>query len=154
MVADLPGWLSLSGAVSTYAGGAHPNSAFASLLWDRAAQTERSPLDLFRSQQSFENAIAARFCAMLDAERGERRGEPVVRDADDYFTACPRVADVTVLLGSSNGETFDRVTILVMPYVAGPYAEGSYEFDLAVDAALRDAVKPAYRALISLGPQG
>lgn len=153
VVADFPGWLSLSGAISTYDGGVHPNSAFASLLWDKAAQSERSPLDLFRSPQSFENAIARRFCTMLDAERSQRRGEPVVRDTEDYFSACPGVEQVTVLLGSSNGETFDRVGILVMPYVAGPYAEGSYEFELPVDASLIDAVNPGYRAVFSLGPQ-
>lgn len=153
VVADLPRWLSLSGAVSTYAGGAHPNSSFDSLLWDKRAQVMRASLDLFRSPQNLENAIARRFCTMLDAERATRRGEPVDPNADDYFNSCPRVGDITVLLGSSNGRTFDRVGILVMPYVAGPYAEGSYEFELPVDTALLDAVKPGYRAVFSLGPQ-
>lgn len=154
VVADLPRWLSLSGTISTYAGGAHPNSGFDSLLWDRQAQTARAPLDLFRSPLDFENAIARRFCAQLDAERAERRGEPVDPDADGYFNDCPGVEEVTVLLGSSNGRTFDRIGILVMPYVAGPYAEGSYEFDLPVDTALLDAVRPAYRRDFALGPQG
>lgn len=151
VVADIPGWLSLSGTISTYAGGAHPNTGFDSLLWDKDGAVARDPLDLFRSPQNFENAIARRFCTMLDAERAERRGEPVDPDADDYFSACPGVEEVTVLLGSSNGETFDRIGILVMPYVAGPYAEGSYEFDLPVDTALLDAVKPGYEKAFSLG---
>ncbi|WP_454598716.1 DUF4163 domain-containing protein [Qipengyuania sp. SM2507] len=154
LVADIPGWLSLSGTISTYAGGAHPNTGFDSLLWDKSAGVAREPLDLFRSPQNLQNAIARRFCTMLDAERGERRGEPVDRDADDYFSACPGVEELTVLLGSSDGETFDRVSIWVMPYVAGPYAEGSYEFDLPVDTALLDAVKPGYEKAFSLGPQG
>ncbi|WP_233998136.1 DUF4163 domain-containing protein [Erythrobacter sp. QSSC1-22B] len=153
LVADLPGWLSLSSTISTYAGGAHPNTGFDSLLWDKRAGVARDPLALFRDPQNFQNAIARRFCTMLDAERGERRGEPVDPDADDYFSACPGVEEITVLLGSSDGETFDRVGILVMPYVAGPYAEGSYEFDLPVDTALLDAVKPGYERAFSLGPQ-
>lgn len=154
VVADLPGWLSLSGTISTYAGGAHPNSGFDSMLWDKRAQTARAPLDLFRTPQNFENAIARRFCAQLDAERAERRGEPVDPQAEGYFNDCPGVEEVTVLLGSSNGQRFDRIGILVMPYVAGPYAEGSYEFDLPVDTALLDAVRPAYRQDFALGPQG
>lgn len=154
LVADIPGWLSLSGTISTYAGGAHPNTGFDSLVWDKSAGVARAPLDLFRSPQNFQNAIARRFCALLDAERGERRGEPVDPGADDYFSACPGAKEVTVLLGSTDGETFDRVSIWVMPYVAGPYAEGSYEFDLPVDTALLDAVKPAYAKAFSLGPQG
>ena len=153
VVADVPGWLSLSGTVSTYAGGAHPNTGFDSLLWDKSAGVARAPLDLFRSPQNFQNAIARRFCTMLDAERAERRGEPVDPDADDYFSACPGVEELTVLLGSSDGETLDRIGILVMPYVAGPYAEGSYEFDLPVDTALLDAVKPGYDKAFSLGPR-
>ena len=153
LVADIPGWLSLSGTISTYSGGAHPNSGFDSLLWDKETGGARNPLDLFRSPQNFENAIARRFCTMLDAERAERRGAPVDPDADDYFSDCPVVEEVTVLLGSSNGETFDRIGILVMPYVAGPYAEGSYEFDLPVDTALLDAVRRNYRRSFSLGPQ-
>lgn len=153
VVADIPGWLSLSGTISTYAGGAHPNTGFDSLLWDKEAGVAREPLDLFRSPQNFQNAIARRFCEQLDAERAERRGEPVDPDADDYFNDCPGVEEITVLLGSSNDRTFDRIGILVMPYVAGPYAEGSYEFDLAVDTALLDAVKPDYAKAFSLGPQ-
>lgn len=154
LVADIPGWLSLAGTISTYAGGAHPNTGFDSLLWDKRAGVARAPLDLFRSPQNFQNAIARRFCTLLDAERGERRGEPVDPDADDYFSACPGVEGLTILLGSSDGETFDRVSIWVMPYVAGPYAEGSYEFDLPVDTALLDAVKPGYEKVFSLGSQG
>ena len=37
-------------------------------------------------------------------------------------------------------KTFDRIGILIGPYVAGPYAEGSYEFTFPVDSAVIDAV--------------
>lgn len=153
VVADLPDWLSLSAKMSTYSGGAHPNQAFDSLVWDRRAQTERAPTDLFRSPQSLQGAVAARFCDMLDAERARRRDEPVDPDAGDSFNSCPSIAEVTVLLGSSNGETFDRIGFLVMPYVAGPYAEGFYEFTLPVDTAVLDAVKPEFEKAFSLGPR-
>ena len=38
-------------------------------------------------------------------------------------------------------------------YVAGPYAEGSYEFTFPVDSAVIDAVKPEYVAAFSRAPQ-
>ena len=45
--------------------------------------------------------------------------------------------------------SFDRLTVYAGPYVAGPYAEGAYEIDLAVDSAILAAVKPEYREAFS-----
>ena len=55
----------------------------------------------------------------------------------------------TVLVGSSNGKTFNRIGVWFGPYVAGPYAEGAYELTFGVDKAILDAVKPAYKAAFS-----
>jgi len=46
---------------------------------------------------------------------------------------------------SKDGKQIDGLTVVVGPYSAGPYAEGSYEVALPVDAAMRDAIKPDYR---------
>ena len=54
-----------------------------------------------------------------------------------------------MLVGSSNGRTFDRIGIWYGPYVAGPYAEGAYELDFPVDARVLAAVKPEYEAAFS-----
>ena len=55
-----------------------------------------------------------------------------------------------MIVGSSNGRTFDKVGVLVGPYAAGSYAEGNYEFTLPVTAALMKAVKPEYREAFSV----
>ena len=86
---------------------------------------------------------------MLDEERSKRRGEPVVSDGR-LFNDCIKPSEQTVILGASNGRTFDKIGILIGPYAAGSYAEGDYEFTLPVTAALRRAVKPEYRDAFSV----
>jgi hypothetical protein len=152
-VAELPDWLSLSALIYSYTGGAHPNYGYDSLVWDKRANMARAPLDLFRSATAFKTALWEEFCAALDAERAERRGAPVDPASTDGFSTCPEPREVTVLLGSGNSQTFDRIGILIGPYVAGPYAEGSYEFTFPVDSAVIDAVKPDYVAAFSRAPQ-
>ena len=147
VVTDLPGWLSLSSEIYTYTGGAHGMSGFNALLWDRKAEALRKPLDLFASPQALSSALKERFCKALDRERAERRGGPV--KPDDMFGDCIDPVEQTVLLGSSNGATFDRIGIEVGPYAAGPYAEGSYEVTLPVDGAVMRALKPQYRGSFS-----
>lgn len=145
IVADTPGWLSLSGQFATYTGGAHGMYGLRSLVWDKAAKRALDGAALFRSAQALEAALGPRLCAALNAEREKRRGEPVVPAADDTgFDSCQKVADATVLVGSSTGTAFNRITVWFGPYVAGPYAEGAYELDFPVDAAVRRAVKAEY----------
>lgn len=151
VVAETPGWLSLSAKVYSDTGGAHPNHGYDALLWDKAAGQQRAVLDLFVSKQAFTQALSARFCDLLDRERARRRGQPVDRSSGDDFDACIDPADQTVILGSSNGQVFDRIGVLVGPYAAGPYAEGDYEVTLPVTRAILAAVKPDYRSAFATG---
>jgi hypothetical protein len=146
VVTDLPRWLSLSAEVSTYEGGAHPNHAFDALLWDRQENRRRAPLDLFTSKAALSRAIRKDFCAALDRQRAEKRGEPVKPGSTEEFDRCIDPVESTVILGSSNHKTFDRIGVLVAPYSAGPYAEGDYEVTLPVTKAVLAAVKPEYQA--------
>ena len=150
VVADLPRWLSLSADIYTYTGGAHGNSGTVGLVWDREAGARLKPLDLFRSPTALGGAISQRYCARLDEERARRRGAPVDA-ADEVFGTCPEIGELTVLLGSSNGQSFNRIGLIADPYVAGSYAEGAYEVTLPVDTAIIDAVKPEYAGSFSLG---
>jgi CRP-like cAMP-binding protein len=59
--------------------------------------------------------------------------------------------ELTLLLGSSNGRTFDRIGLIADPYVAGSYAEGPYDVTVPITQAVLDAVKPAYKEAFSLG---
>lgn len=151
VVTDLPDWLSLSATIGTYEGGAHPNHWFNALLWDRKADAERQALDLFTSKEELSGAIRQDFCAAIDRQRAKKRGEPVQRDSGDLFTECLDPIAYTVILGSSNSRTFDRIGILVPPYEAGPYVEGDYEVTLPVTAKVLGLVRPEHRASFSTG---
>lgn len=150
-VADLPDWLSLSAQIATYSGGAHGMSNFDSMLWDRRTQAVLKPRDLFASTDALRVALREPFCDALDRERETRRGEPVQRDSEQMFSECIDPVAQTLILGSTNGRTFDRIGILVAPYEAGPYAEGSYEVTLPVTDRVMAVLKPPYRGSFSVG---
>ena len=149
-VADLPGWLSLSGLTYEFTGGAHPNHGYTALLWDKTAGRQRAATDLFLSKAAFSAAIRAAFCDSLDRQRETKRGEKINRASGDEFDACIDPAESTLILGSTNHQTFDRLGVLIGPYEAGPYAEGDYEVNLPVTQAVLDAVKPEFKAAFAL----
>ncbi len=150
VVADLPGWLSLSAELYSDSGGAHPNHGYGALVWDKRAAKRLDPRDLFVSHAALSRAIRARFCDLLDVERSKRRQEKVDRNSGDMFDACIDPVEEAIILGSSTGKAFDRIGVLVGPYEAGPYAEGDYEFTLPVTEAVLAAVKPAYRSAFAI----
>lgn len=146
VVADLPAYLSLSNAFSAYSGGAHGMYGMEGLVWDKAKGRGLAPDALFRSPGQLGAAMGDALCAALDrARRARRGGEPV----EGMFAECPGLDEATILVGSANGRTFDRITVYFGPYVAGPYAEGPYELDFPMTAAMLAEVRPAYRAAFS-----
>jgi hypothetical protein len=151
VVTDLPGWLSLSTIVATYEGGAHPNYVFDALLWDKAAGGQIAAVDLFTSKAALSKAIGPAFCDAIDSQRAEKRGERIERESGDMFTNCLDPLDYTLILGSAGKVGFDRIGVLVPPYEAGPYAEGSYEVTLPVTARIIALVKPEYRKFFVAG---
>ncbi|WEK48054.1 MAG: DUF4163 domain-containing protein [Candidatus Andeanibacterium colombiense] len=146
VVAEIPGWLSLSADRYEFTGGAHGNPWSETLLWDKTANIRRDPLSLFSSKSALSAAIRPSFCDQIDSQREKKRGEPVVRSADGLFSDCIDPVESTIILGSSDKQHFDRIGVLVGPYAAGPYAEGSYEATIPVDAKILALVKPEYRA--------
>jgi hypothetical protein len=150
VVSDLPNWLSLSGGFSSYTGGAHGMYGLDSLVWDKQVGRGFPTAELFTSTEALDQALGERLCEALNREREKRRGEPVPDDSDDDFDRCVGVEDATILAGSSNGRSFNRVTVWFGPYVAGPYAEGSFELEFPVDQAILDVVKPAFRPAFSI----
>lgn len=148
VVADLPRFLSLSNGFATYTGGAHGMYGMQSLVWDKRSAQAMDGAEMFTSPAALGQALGQRFCRALDAERRKRRGGDALGGG---FDECPSVDALTVLVGSSNGRTFDRLTLYAGPYLAGPYAEGAYEVDLSVDQAVLAAVRPEYRSAFSTG---
>lgn len=151
-VTDLPGWLSLSAEISTYEGGAHPNHGFEAVLWDKQGSRRFDPDDMFTSEAALSRVIRKDFCRALDRERVKKRGgaASATNEISD-FVSCIDPMDSTLILGSSNGKAFDRIGILVPPYEAGPYAEGSYEVTLPVTAAVLATVRPEFRPAFMVG---
>ncbi|MFZ2995120.1 DUF4163 domain-containing protein [Sphingobium sp.] len=141
---DTPRFLSLQAQTYVFTGGAHGMTAYEALLWDKARLQETSVKTIMTSEAAFAEAIRARFCKALDKERAEKRGAPVVR-GNDEFTQCIDPMKEVVALTSKDGKAIDGVTVIVGPYSAGPYAEGSYEIALPVDAAMLSAIKTDYR---------
>ena len=137
-----PRLLSLVDNTSTFTGGAHPNHTTSALLWVRSSHAEIPIAQLFQSAEAFEGALRPQYCKLLDAERLKRRqGETL----DGDFSKCPPFSDLTIApTGSGNGP-FNTIQMIADPYVAGPYAEGSYEIDVPVSAGLVATLKPEFR---------
>ena len=150
VVADLPGWLSLSNKFATYSGGAHGMYGLEGLVWDKANGRALASQDLFVSADYLGSVMGGTLCDALDRER-RARGMELPPENAPVFPRCPGTDEATILVGSSNGRTFDRITVWYGPYVAGSYAEGAYELDFPMTEAMIAAVKPAYRAAFSAG---
>lgn len=149
VVADLPGWLSLSADQSYYYGGAHPNYGFDTIVWNKEEGASVEPITFFTSPAALDKAIGAQLCEALNEERAKRRGEPVEEGSDDTFDACIKPDETNLLLGSTNGANFNRIGIQIAPYLAGPYVEGSYEFTFPVTPELLEVVREEYRDAFS-----
>jgi hypothetical protein len=143
--ADTPRFLALRSENYAFTGGAHGMTGYDVLLWDKARQRETAVKALMTSPQAFKAAITTPFCAELDRQRAEKRGAPVVRSGEDDFTACIDPMEQTLVPTSKDGKLIDSITVVVGPYSAGPYAEGTYEVAVPVDAALRRTIKTEYQ---------
>lgn len=147
--ADSPRFLSLLKETYVFTGGAHGMMAYSPLLWDRQNRRELSFEAIMTTPAAFDAAVRDRFCDALDAERAKKRGEPVAR-SDDMFNDCVDPLKQVLVPEGSKGKPIDRVTVVIGPYEAGPYAEGSYEIPLKVDAVMLKAIKPEYRDAFSV----
>ena len=142
--ADTPRFLALQSQTYVFTGGAHGMTGYDSMLWDKRRSRETSVKAVMTSPVAFGAAIRDRFCAVLDRQRAEKRGAPVVR-GDDEFTQCIDPMEQVLTLTSKDGKRIDGVTVIVGPYSAGPYAEGTYDVPLPVDAAMRNAIETEYQ---------
>ena len=143
-VANVPALLILQSDGYSFTGGAHGMPVVTALFWDKAAKKRLATGAIF-DMPKLAAAMKDRFCKALDAERAKKRGGPANPDQLSQFDECVDVTKQTILPVSLKGGALDAVRVVIMPYEAGPYAEGIYELDFPIDAALRGAVKPAYQ---------
>lgn len=143
---EAAGLLALRGEFSTYTGGAHGMSGFDAILWGRAAGRDMPVWDLFADPAGARTALKAAFCPALDKAREAKRGAPVKPDGDSWDTGCPDIEKQVVIPSDPRDGRFTAFRVLIAPYEAGPYAEGSYDVPLPLDPALAALVKPEWQA--------
>ncbi|NIJ17094.1 DUF4163 domain-containing protein [Sphingobium vermicomposti] len=149
--ADTPRFLALQSSTYSYTGGAHGMTGYKALLWDKVRRRETSFQAVMTSPTAFADAIHDRFCTGLDKARAAKRGGPIAPRGDDPFSACIDPMKEVLTLTSKSGKLIDGVTVVIGPYSAGPYSEGSYEVFLPVDAAMRNAIKTEYQDAFAKG---
>src|SRR3569833_1860084 len=122
---ETPRLLSLQYQHNTYTGGAHPNTDYGALLWDRKLDREITVSSLFLRTSAFATLARPTYCKALDREREKRReGEKL---ALTEFNACPKFAHLAISpMDKNNDGRFDRGAFVASPYEAGPYSEGEY----------------------------
>ena len=137
--------LSLKVDVGSYEGGAHGNHGVGSLLWDRQAEKEIKDTDLFADAANRDRLLIQRWCDALNKAREEKRGEPV--GGGGMFDDCPKLDEIAIIpTDKDKNGRFELLTLVASPYVAGPWAEGDYEIELAVTPDLIASLKSDYRA--------
>ena len=142
--------LSLSVDVAAYTGGAHGNYGTNGLLWDRQSAKEIKVADLFAEPANMDRLLTQRWCDALNKTREEKRGEPV--GGGGMFDDCPKLGEIAVVPTDKDKDgRFERLILTASPYVAGSYAEGSYEIDLVVTPDLIAALKGDYRDSFEAG---
>ncbi|HEX7872630.1 MAG TPA: DUF4163 domain-containing protein [Sphingobium sp.] len=146
-VANTPRALVLLSDGYVFTGGAHGMPIATAILWDKSAKKRVATAALLDIPR-LATVAKARFCKELDAQRAEKRGEPVRHDDPnelDDFVQCVDMTKQLILPVSKAGKALDTIRVSIGPYEAGPYAEGSYVIDLPMDAALLATVKPAWK---------
>lgn len=139
--ADTSKLLSLSSLQSEYTGGAHGNASYGSVLWDKALKRLIAPTALFAP--GADAAMDKALCDALIAEKQARLGADYTPPSADTWT-CPKWRDTPFELAASTAAgKAGGLTFLIAPYVAGAYAEGTYEPTVPL-AAFRAFLKPAY----------
>jgi Deacetylase PdaC len=139
-----PRLLSLQFELGAFTGGAHPNTVYGALLWDRRAKREINMSALFLRPRAFLALTQTPYCAALNAERLKRRnGEKLTGS----FVACPKFAELAIAPVDKNRDgRFETIEYVAAPYTAGPYVEGPYDISLPITSQLISAIKPEYRS--------
>jgi hypothetical protein len=131
--------LSLVREEYAFAGGAHPNTASTTLLFDKRAGREVELAALFPDRAA-NPALEAALCDALKTEKVKRGGVPL--DGDVW--TCPRLAEAQAALAPAVDGRSTGLTFHFSPYEVGPYAEGGYEITLPA-RTIRSALATGFR---------
>jgi hypothetical protein len=129
-----------------FTGGAHGNTAYTGVLWDKAMKRPVAASGLLKPGVAM-SALDGLLCTAINAEKRKRdpQAETVsLNPKGGAMWSCPHAADTPIVLapGTEPGKAGGLV-FLVGPYQVGPYAEGAYQVPVP-QAALRSLLAPAY----------
>lgn len=142
---ETPRYLSLSAETATFTGGAHGMVTYRGILWDKQAGREVRIADVFANPANAYAALATLFCPKLDEERAEKRRTALPLKGEGWEVDCPDLAKQVIVPNDVENRRFEHLKVLIAPYEAGPYAEGSYEVELDLDDRVRGLIKPELR---------
>lgn len=126
-----------------FTGGAHPNTSFASVIWDKTTNKRLGFADLFRPGADLA-VLDKALCAAANAAKQARSPGSEAATLDGKMWTCPKAASTPFFLtpGSTPGKA-GGVTFLMGPYQIGPYSDGPYWIALP-QSAFRALLNPAY----------
>jgi len=114
-------FISLSADNRTDQNGAHPNRGFDALVWDRVRGRARPAASILGAAALAR--LTPSYCRILTALVSARGGEPPEH--------CPPLAERPLsFLDRDHDGRFDTLHVLVAPYVAASYADGSFVVDV------------------------
>ncbi|MEO0962443.1 MAG: DUF3298 domain-containing protein, partial [Pseudomonadota bacterium] len=137
-------FVSVLGTHWMYTGGAHGNTDFSSFIWRRSEGGVGAymPLaDMFADGMGKDSplwdVLSRTLLAQWEAEWEKRIGQPLGDDdaawrdgAERAFAYHPEYQPVVTLLPSTQSEKSAGLTFHYSPYLLGPYAMGSFSFDV------------------------
>ena len=126
-----------------FTGGAHGNTLFAGVLWDKAMKRQIAAAQLFRPGADMA-ALDRALCAAINVARNERHADAQPISLNDADWSCPKAAATPFILtpGNAPGKA-GGLTFLIGPYQVGPYSDGSYAVAVP-QSAIRGQLAPAY----------
>jgi hypothetical protein len=129
-------------------GGAHPNHGGSTLIWDNVANREIQPQALFRPDADM-SALDKAICDAVAQAKTHREGAVLLNDT----FSCPKWSQtVLVLAPSTSPGRIGGLTVLIDPYVVGPYSEGDYEVVVPA-SAFQSLLAPAYAGAFGGAPK-
>lgn len=126
-----------------FTGGAHPNTSFASVIWDKTTNRRLGFADLFRPGADL-SVLDKALCAAANAAKQARSPGSETATLDGKMWTCPKAVSTPFVLtpGTTPGKA-GGVTFLMGPYQIGPYSDGPYWIALP-QSAFRALLAPAY----------
>ncbi|WP_288758634.1 DUF3298 domain-containing protein [uncultured Brevundimonas sp.] len=134
---------SLSRTDFEYTGGAHPNTSFSAVLWDKTQKKRLGFADLFRPGADL-SVLDKALCDAANAAKQARSPGSERATQDGKMWTCPKAVATPFVLapGQTPGQA-GGVTFLIGAYQIGPYSDGYYWVTVPQNA-FRALLNPAY----------